>query len=51
MIYLNFQNIPEEDAFAIFVQIMKKSLRDIYKPNMYHLGMCMYQLECLVEVT
>jgi hypothetical protein len=24
-------------------------LREVYKPNMYYLGLCMYQLECCVE--
>lgn len=49
---INQKNIPEEEAFAIFVQIMQKySLRDIYKPNMYHLGLCMFQLDHLLKVT
>ncbi|CAF0773595.1 unnamed protein product [Brachionus calyciflorus] len=47
---LLIQNIPEEEAFAIFVQIMQKyNLREIYKPNMYHLGLCMYQLDVLLQ--
>jgi hypothetical protein len=24
------------------------NLREIYKPNMYHLGLCMYQLDCML---
>ncbi len=45
-----FQSIPEEEAFAIFVQIMQHyNLREIYKPNMYHLGLCMYQLDCMLQ--
>ncbi|RMZ95686.1 ecotropic viral integration site 5 -like protein [Brachionus plicatilis] len=47
---LLIQNLPEEEAFAIFVQIMQKyNLREIYKPNMYHLGLCMFQLDNLVQ--
>lgn len=47
---LLIQNIPEEESFAIFVQVMLKyNLREIYKPNMYHLGCCMFQLDCLVQ--
>jgi hypothetical protein len=25
------------------------NLREIYKPNMYHLGLCMYQLDCMLQ--
>lgn len=47
---LLLQNIPEEETFAIFVQIMQQyHLREVFKPNMYYLGLCMYQLECFVE--
>ena len=47
---LLIQNIPEEEAFSIFVQVMQQyNLREMYKPNMYHLGLCMYQLDCLVQ--
>jgi hypothetical protein len=50
--YFSIKSIPEEEAFAIFVQIMQKyNLRDIYKPNMYHLGLCMFQLDHLLKVT
>lgn len=48
---LLIQNVPEEEAFAIFVQIMQQyNLREIYKPNMYHLGLCMFQLDSLLQV-
>lgn len=48
---LLIQNIPEEEAFAIFVQIMQQyNLREIYKPNMYYLGLCMFQLDSLLQV-
>lgn len=47
---LLIQSIPEEEAFAIFVQIMQvHDLREIYKPNMYHLGLCMFQLDTLLQ--
>lgn len=49
---LLIQNIPEEEAFAIFVQIMQVyEFREIYKPNMYHLGLCMFQLDTLLQET
>lgn len=49
---LLIQSIPEEEAFAIFVQIMQRyELREIYKPNMYHLGLCMFQLDTLLQET
>ena len=48
---LLIQSIPEEEAFSIFVQIMQHyELREIYKPNMYHLGLCMFQLDTLLQV-
>jgi hypothetical protein len=48
---LLIQNIPEEEAFSIFVQIMQHyELREIYKPNMYYLGLCMFQLDSLLQV-
>jgi hypothetical protein len=48
---LLLQSIPEEEAFSIFVQIMQVyELREIYKPNMYHLGLCMFQLDTLMQV-
>ena len=42
--------MPEEDAFAVLVRMMEEyRLRDIYKPTMAELGLCIYQLECLVQ--
>ncbi|KAL3313401.1 hypothetical protein Ciccas_007999 [Cichlidogyrus casuarinus] len=42
--------MPEEEAFACFVQFMYKyQLRDLYKPDMAMLGVRMYQLDGLVE--
>ncbi|TGZ61089.1 hypothetical protein CRM22_008178, partial [Opisthorchis felineus] len=41
--------LPELDAFAVLVQLMNEyRLREIYKPAMVELGVCMYQLEQLL---
>ncbi len=43
--------MPEEEAFAVFVRLMDEyRLRELYKPAMTELGLCMFQLECLVQV-
>ncbi|KAK0402201.1 hypothetical protein QR680_016201 [Steinernema hermaphroditum] len=42
--------MPEEEAFAVFVRLMEHyRLRELYKPAMTELGLCMFQLECLVQ--
>lgn len=42
--------MPEEQAFAVFVKLMETfRLRELYKPSMTELGLCMFQLECLVQ--
>ncbi|XP_024082272.1 ecotropic viral integration site 5 ortholog isoform X3 [Cimex lectularius] len=42
--------MPEEEAFAVFVKLMKDyRMRDMFKPTMAELGLCMYQLENLVQ--
>ncbi|BET00471.1 TBC [Nesidiocoris tenuis] len=42
--------MPEEEAFAVFVKLMKDyRMRDMFKPSMAELGLCMYQLENLVQ--
>lgn len=44
--------MPEEEAFAVFVQLMEKyRLRELYKPMMTELGLCMFQLEFIVQVS
>ena len=44
-------NMPEEDAFAVFTCLMQEyRLREMYKPTMAELGLCIYQLECMVQV-
>lgn len=38
--------MPELDAFSVLVKLMTKyRLREMYKPSMDELGVCMYQLE------
>ncbi|VDN23295.1 unnamed protein product [Gongylonema pulchrum] len=40
--------MPEEEAFAVFVRLMEAyRLRELFKPAMTELGLCMFQLECL----
>ncbi|XP_037938194.1 ecotropic viral integration site 5 ortholog isoform X2 [Teleopsis dalmanni] len=47
---LLLMQMPEEDAFAVLVQIMQQHrMRDMFKPSMSELGLCMYQLENLVQ--
>ncbi|XP_026676157.1 ecotropic viral integration site 5 ortholog-like [Diaphorina citri] len=47
---LLLMQMPEEEAFAIFVKIMQDyKMRDMFKPSMAQLGLCMYQLENLVQ--
>ena len=44
--------MPEEEAFAVFVALMQDyRLRELFKPSMAELGLCMYQLECLLQVS
>ena len=43
--------MPEEEAFAVLVKLMQEyRMRDMFKPTMAELGLCMYQLENLVQV-
>ncbi|KAJ4448932.1 ecotropic viral integration site [Periplaneta americana] len=42
--------MPEEEAFAVLVKLMQEyRMRDMFKPTMAELGLCMYQLENLVQ--
>ncbi|CAG9865462.1 unnamed protein product [Phyllotreta striolata] len=46
---LLLMQMPEEEAFAVLVKIMEDyRMRDMFKPSMAELGLCMYQLENLV---
>jgi hypothetical protein len=43
--------MPEEEAFAVLVSIMQDStMREMYKPDMYFLGLCIYQFEAMIQV-
>ncbi|XP_050312138.1 ecotropic viral integration site 5 ortholog isoform X3 [Anthonomus grandis grandis] len=46
---LLLMQMPEEEAFAVLVKIMQDyRMRDMFKPSMSELGLCMFQLENLV---
>ncbi|TPP57226.1 Ecotropic viral integration site, partial [Fasciola gigantica] len=46
---LLLMQLPELDSFAVLVQLMNDyRLREMYKPSMVELGVCMYQLERLL---
>ncbi|CDW54520.1 RabGAP-TBC domain containing protein [Trichuris trichiura] len=43
--------MPEEEAFAVLLKLMEDyRLRELYKPSMSELGLCLFQLECAVQV-
>jgi hypothetical protein len=43
--------MPEEDAFAVLVKLMQEyRMRELFKPSMAELGLCMYKLEFLIQV-
>lgn len=49
---LLLMHVPEEDAFAIFCELMlnyRFGLRDLYKPGMTKLGLNIYQLQGLLH--
>ncbi|XP_016948487.1 ecotropic viral integration site 5 ortholog isoform X1 [Drosophila biarmipes] len=47
---LLLMQMPEEEAFAVLVQIMQQHrMRHMFKPSMWELGLCLYQLENLVQ--
>ncbi|GFN88395.1 Rab GTPase-activating protein 1 [Plakobranchus ocellatus] len=47
---LLLMQMPEEDAFAVLVRLMQDfRLRELFKPSMAELGLCMYKLECLIQ--
>ena len=42
--------MPEEDSFTVLVKIMQDyRMREMFKPSMAELGLCMYQLDILVQ--
>jgi len=47
---LLLMQMPEEDSFAVLVKIMQEyRMREMFKPSMAELGLCMYQLDTLVQ--
>ena len=43
--------MPEEDAFCVFVKLMQEyRMREIFKPTMAELGLCIFQLESMLQV-
>jgi len=47
---LLLMEMPEEDSFAVLVKIMQDyRMREMFKPSMAELGLCMYQLDTLVQ--
>ena len=42
--------MPEEESFCVLVKLMcDYRMREMFKPSMSELGLCMYQLEVLVQ--
>ena len=47
---LSSLQMPEEDAFCVFVSLMKDyRLRELYKPSMADLSLCFHLLEKSLE--
>jgi len=47
---LLLMQMPEEETFAVLVKLMQDyRMREMFKPSMAELGLCMYQLEVLVQ--
>ncbi|XP_072255838.1 EVI5-like protein isoform X2 [Pyxicephalus adspersus] len=47
---LLLMQMPEEEAFCVFVRLMQEyRLRELFKPSMAELGLCIYQLEYLLQ--
>uniref|UniRef100_A0A8D2ZMX3 Ecotropic viral integration site 5 n=1 Tax=Scophthalmus maximus TaxID=52904 RepID=A0A8D2ZMX3_SCOMX len=44
------RQMPEEEAFCVFVKLMQDyRLRELFKPSMAELGLCMYQFEFMIQ--
>ncbi|XP_072775651.1 EVI5-like protein [Taeniopygia guttata] len=42
--------MPEEEAFSVFVRrVQQHRLRELFKPSMAQLGLCIYQFEVLLQ--
>ncbi|XP_023613423.1 ecotropic viral integration site 5 protein homolog isoform X2 [Myotis lucifugus] len=49
-VLFNVMKMPEEEAFCVFVKLMQDyRLRELFKPSMAELGLCMYQFECMIQ--
>eukprot|EP00090_Calanus_glacialis_P009131 TRINITY_DN174_c0_g1_i2.p1 TRINITY_DN174_c0_g1~~TRINITY_DN174_c0_g1_i2.p1 ORF type:complete len:832 (-),score=235.75 TRINITY_DN174_c0_g1_i2:254-2749(-) len=47
---LLLMQMPEEESFAVILKIMQEyRMREMFKPSMAELGLCMYQLDTLVQ--
>ncbi|XP_068178802.1 EVI5-like protein isoform X2 [Antennarius striatus] len=47
---LLLMQMPEEEAFCVFVRLMQDyRLRELFKPSMAELGLCIYQFEYLLQ--
>ncbi|XP_031417978.1 EVI5-like protein isoform X2 [Clupea harengus] len=47
---LLLMQMPEEEAFCVFVRCMQEyRLRELFKPSMAELGLCIYQFEYLLQ--
>ncbi|XP_077389729.1 ecotropic viral integration site 5 protein homolog isoform X2 [Festucalex cinctus] len=47
---LLLMQMPEEEAFCVFVKLMQDyRLRELFKPSMAELGLCMYQFESMIQ--
>ncbi|XP_053824212.1 EVI5-like protein [Vidua chalybeata] len=47
---LLLMQMPEEEAFSVFVRLMQQyRLRELFKPSMAELGLCIYQFEFLLQ--
>uniref|UniRef100_A0A3Q2T5V1 Ecotropic viral integration site 5 n=1 Tax=Fundulus heteroclitus TaxID=8078 RepID=A0A3Q2T5V1_FUNHE len=47
---LLLMQMPEEEAFSVFVKLMQDyRLRELFKPSMAELGLCMYQFESMIQ--
>ncbi|XP_028302737.1 EVI5-like protein isoform X2 [Gouania willdenowi] len=48
---LLLMQMPEEEAFCVFVRLMQEyRLRELFKPTMAELGLCIYQFEYLLQL-
>ena len=46
------RQMPEEDAFSVLVKLMHDyRLRDLFKPHMTELSLCIYKMDFLIQVS